>query len=185
MRSNLLNTEEELVQLLKNGDEDAFSEIYNRYWEKLLHVAFFHTHDKQAAEDIVHDVLLSLWMRKSELQIESLNAYLAKAVKFAVFKKIMRGKRRRELLSAQTQPKEVTDIEEKLEAKFLKELLEKTIDCLPEKTQLIFSYSRVEGMSIAEISHKTDLSPKAVEYHITKAIKALRNQLQKIKSFFV
>jgi DNA-directed RNA polymerase specialized sigma24 family protein len=90
MRNNPLATEDELLSRLREGDKEAFSEIYNRYWEKLLAVAFFHTREKQAAEDIVHDVMLSLWTRKSELHIQALNAYLAKAVKFAVFKAIMR-----------------------------------------------------------------------------------------------
>lgn len=185
MQNNSLATEDELLNRLREGDEEAFSEIYNRYWEKLLAVAFFHTREKQAAEDIVHDVMLSLWTRKSELHIQALNAYLAKAVKFAVFKAIMRGKKRREHLSNQEQFLDFSDIEEKLEAKFLNEYFEKTIDHLPGKTKIIFKYSRVEDLTVSEIAHRTDLSPKAVEYHITKALRALREKFQKIKSFFI
>ena len=185
MRNNSLATDDELLDRLREGDEEAFSGIYNRYWEKLLAVAFFHTREKQAAEDIVHDVMLSLWTRKSELHIQALNAYLAKAVKFAVFKAIIRGKKRKEHLSNPERSLDFSGIEEKLEAKFLDEYLQKTIDHLPGKTKLIFKYSRVEDLSISEIAQRTDLSPKAVEYHITKALRALREKLKKIKSFFI
>ena len=38
---------------------------------------------------------------------------------------------------------------------------------------------------IDAIAHRMDLSPKAVEYHMTKALRALKEKLQKIKSFFI
>ena len=180
-----LFTDDELLLCLQKGDEQAFSEIYDRYWEKLLSVAFFHSRDEQASEDIVHDVMLSLWTRRSEIKIESLNAYLAMAVRFSIFKAIGRERRRRELLARQDITVEFADTEEKLEAKFLKESLEETLERLPEKTRLVFKYSRGEGLSVSEIAHKVDLSPKAVEYHITKALRVLRNKLKKIKSFFI
>ena len=185
MRNNSLSSENELLNRLREGDEEAFSEIYNRYWEKLLAVAFFHTREKQSAEDIVHDVMLSLWTRKSELHIEALSAYLAKGVKFAVFKAIMRGKKRRDHLYSQEQSLVVSDIEQKLEAKFFDEHFQKTIDHLPEKTKIIFKYRRVEDLTISQIAQRTELSPKAVEYHITKALRALREKLQKIKILFI
>ena len=72
-----------------------------------------------------------------------------------------------------------------LEAKFFDEHFQKTIDQLPEKTKIIFKYSRVEDLTISQIAQRTELSPKAVEYHITKALRALREKLQKIKILFI
>lgn len=178
-------TEEELLRLLQGGDEKAFTEIYNRYWEKLLAIGYYYSHDKQAAEDMVHEVMISLWTRRSELAIHSLHAYLATAVKFAVFKTIMRNKKKRELLQDRQGVESVSDVTEKLEHRFLQELLQGALEQLPEKTRLVFVYSREYELTISEIAGKMDLSPKAVEYHITKALKALRDSLQKIKSFFV
>lgn len=185
MRNYQMLTEEELVQQLRKGDEKAFAETYNRYWEKLLAIGFYHIRDKEAAEDVVHDVMMSLWTRRNHLKIDTLNAYLATAVKFSVFKAIARDKKKREFLNRQNVSAGVFDIEEKLDAKFLKEYLQTTVERLPEKTKLVFSQSRSEGLTITEIAHKLDLSPKAVEYHITKALRAIRNRLQKIKYFFV
>jgi RNA polymerase sigma-70 factor (ECF subfamily) len=180
-----LLTDDELIQRLQTGEEKAFTEIYDRYWEKLLAIGYYHTRDKQSAEDIVHDVMTSLWTRKADLEIQSINAYLATAVKFAVFKAIARDKKRREILAALHSSEHFSDVEEKLDAKFLQEYLRGELEQLPEKTQLVFNYSRGKELSIAGIAKKTDLSPKAVEYHITKALRALRNKLQKLKPFFI
>ena len=177
--------EDQLVNLLRSGDELAFTEIYNRYWEKLLAIGYYHTQDKQAAEDIVHEVMISLWERKAGLQIQSLQAYLATAVKFSVFKAIARDKRRRDLLAETVTDKHSSDIEDKLNARFLQEYLRGAVEELPAKAKLVFNYSRVDELSIKEIAIKMDLSPKAVEYHMTKALSALRNTLKKIKCFFI
>jgi DNA-directed RNA polymerase specialized sigma24 family protein len=92
-------SDDQLVSRLRLGDEIAFTEIYNRNWEKLLAIGYYHTQDKQTAEDIVHEVMISLWSRKTVLEIRSLQSYLATAVKFAVFKAIARDKRRRNILA--------------------------------------------------------------------------------------
>ena len=178
-------SEEQLIRRLRSGDENAFSEIYNRYWEKLLAIGYYYTKDKQAAEDIVHDVLLGLWTRKADIYIQSLQAYLGTAVKFSVFKAIARDRRRRDFLHKSASDFYVTDIEDKLDARFLQEYLHGAVEDLPEKTRLVFTYSRQEELSVAEISKKMDLSPKAVEYHMTKALRALRNFIQKIKMIFI
>ena len=185
MRNYSTLADNELLQRLVSGDEKAFTEIYNRYWEKLLAVGYYHTHDKQAAEDIVHEVMMSLWSRKKELRIQSLNAYLGTAVKFSVFKAILRDRKRRELLAAEKFPEFISDIEDKLDAKLLHEYFRGAVQELPEKAKLVFNFSRNEELSISEIAHKMDLSPKAVEYHMTKALRALKEKLQKIKSFFI
>src|SRR6476659_7503484 len=99
MRNYASLSENELLHCLQRGDEKAFTEVYNRYWQKLLAVGYAYSHDKQEAEDIVHEVLMRLWIRKHELAINSLEAYLFAAVKFSVFKSVMRNKRRRELLA--------------------------------------------------------------------------------------
>ena len=75
-------------------------------------------------------------------------------------------------------------MEEKLDALFLKDFLNGVVDRLPEKARLVFRYSREDHLSIAEIADKMDLSPKSVEYHMTKALKMLREQIKKFNILF-
>jgi RNA polymerase sigma-70 factor (ECF subfamily) len=178
-------SDDELLRRLRSADEKAFTEIYNRYWEKLLAIGYFHLRNKQAAEDIVHEVMISLWTRRTELSIQSFSSYLATAARFSVFKAIARDKRRRELLNQQAIAEATTETIENLDALFLKEQLNRIIEQLPEKAKLVFTYSRDEELTIAQIAKKIDLSPKAVEYHITKALRTLREALKKIKLLFV
>jgi RNA polymerase sigma-70 factor (ECF subfamily) len=117
--------------------------------------------------------------------IHSLKAYLATAVKFAVFKAIARDKRRRELQQGLSLPTHSNELEEKLDARFLQDYLNGVEEQLPDKSRMVFTYSRAEDLSVKEIATRMDLSPKAVEYHLTKALHALREAVQKLKCLFV
>ena len=174
-----------LIHRLKNGDEKAFTEIYNHYWPRLLAIGYHFTKDKQMAEDIVHDVMLSLWQRKNEVSIESLDAYLATAVKFAVFKMLAKSKRRDEIMDSIPSESSTNNIEQLLDAKFLEDYTNGIIEQMPEKTRLVFELSRHHSASNKEIAQKVNLSGKSVEYHLTKALKLLREKIRQIKMFFV
>lgn len=58
------------------------------------------------------------------------------------------------------------------------EIVEKTLNTLPEQTRRIFEMSRYEYLSVNEISKQLHVSPKTVEYHITKSLKSLRKALK-------
>lgn len=178
-------SDEELVRQVRAGNTDAFTAIYNRYWEQLLALGFYYTHSKPAAEDIVHNVFTGLWTRRKEVAINSLKGYLATVVKFAVFKSIERDRHRRELAQASNPMTQTNELEEKLDARFLQEYLSGMVEQLPDKTRLVFTYSREQELSVKEIATRMDLSPKAVEYHLTKALRALKEAVQKIKLLFV
>lgn len=60
----------------------------------------------------------------------------------------------------------------------VQELIKKTLDKLPEKSSRIFMMSRYEGKSYQTIARETSLSVKSVEFHISKALTALRKDLK-------
>ena len=74
--------------------------------------------------------------------------YLGTAVKYAVFKSIVRSKRRQELLQEQTPLRADTDptTEEQLDARFLKDFLEGVVEKLPEKAKLVFNNELATGL---------------------------------------
>src|SRR5205085_2513651 len=90
-------TDAELMMSLRQGHSYAFTEIYNRYWKKLLAIAYNHSRNKVIAEEIVQEVFISLWNRREALNVDALNAYLATAVRLSVFKQYQRQKRKDEI----------------------------------------------------------------------------------------
>lgn len=169
-----------LTTLLSRGDEAAFTEIYSRYSEKLLAIAYQYTKDKNFAEEIVQEVFSGLWERRSQLKIETLSAYLATAIKFSVFRTVHRQRRRAEIVELNYKVKEADLLEETIHAKFLQEYINGIVEQLPEKCRLVYKYSRNKGLSNAEISEEMEIAEKTVEAHMTKALKALRSNLKEL-----
>ena len=175
MRPYQKYSDAQLLQLLNDSDEEAFTEIYNRYWEQLVDIGYYFTKDKQSVEEIVNDVFMRLWKKPGSLQIRSLREYLGTSVKFGIFKALLKTKRRQTLLKNYSAPTLSIEEEQRIEAKFTEAYINAIVEDLPEKSKLIYKYSREEGMNTSDISKKMKMGQKAVEYHITKTLKVLRN----------
>lgn len=178
MAQTPLSDEHELLERLRQGDHVAFTRLYGHYWKPMLLVAWNHTKDKELAEDIVHEVFMALWEKRDMQQIDSVAGFLTTAVKFSIFKYYQKEQRRRELDRAQAAPVASVDDESMLDARFLSEYLAGVVEELPEKCRIVFQYSREKGLKNAEIAQLLQVSEKAVEANLTRALKTLRKRIQ-------
>jgi len=91
----------DLLTLFNTNDERVLIEIYDRYWDKMLAVAFNRLGNLQEAEECVQDVLCKLWKLRStfSLQNEKLSSYLARAVRNQTFNIIYQNKQKRQKLA--------------------------------------------------------------------------------------
>jgi RNA polymerase sigma-70 factor (family 1) len=177
-------TDEVLLLQLRKGSSSAFEKIYHRYWKQLLAIAFHHVGNKVPAEEAVQEVFTSLWLRREQVVIGALSNYLATAVKFTVFSQLLKDTRRRRLLDQYYSAETEVYSDEWMHARFLEEYLQGVVEQLPEKCRLVFIYSRQEGMTIAEIADKMNISVKTAEAHLTKALSRLRESLKKVYFLF-
>ncbi|WP_227024643.1 RNA polymerase sigma-70 factor [Chitinophaga ginsengisegetis] len=164
---------------LREDKGDAFTEIYDRYWKKLLAIAYHHCRDKVIAEEIVQEVFIGLWNRRKELYIDKVDAYLATAVRLSVFKQYVRQKRRDEIKEQAADPIITTWDEEKIYTRFLQQHINGIVEVLPEKCRLVFKLSREEGLSIPEVAQRMGIAEKTAEAHLTKALKVLKVKLNR------
>lgn len=180
MARKYLHTDEDLLLGLKAGETSALDKIYDKYWESLLAISYKFVKDKAHAEEVVQEVFISLWRRKEQLDIDNFPNYLATAVKFSTFRFLQSTKRRKEIEEA-VYISESVKADDSIEAKFLKEYVDGLVEELPIKCKLVFRLSRDEQMSNQEISEELSITKKAVEWHITNALKAIRKGLNKLK----
>jgi len=72
----------------------------------------------------------------------------------------------------------LADTDDTTAVRFLQQSMQEELKALPEKCRLVFDYSRNKGLSNKEIAQQLNISEKAVEKHITKALQRLRIQLR-------
>lgn len=175
-----------LMQRLAADDAQAFSEIYDLYWERLFVIAYRRLDDKQEAEDVVHDVFTSLWVHRRETVVERLEHYLSAATKYAVLARMRNRRRRKDLLAGMPLGAiSQSSTEERLDHRQLLESLQQAVDRLPERCRLVFRYRREVGMPVREIARVLHISPKTVEHHLSKALRELRFVMRGITSIFL
>ena len=153
-------SDEDLFLLLKQGDHEGYTELFNRYWKKFLAIAYNHVRDKSAAEEIVQEVFISLWNKREDIEVKLMERYLATAVKFCVFNLYYRKNKRMQELVNRMPFQDRYEIEEEIMARFLKEQIDDIVSELPEKCRLVFQYSRELGLKNPEISEKMGISEK-------------------------
>ena len=169
-----------LVAGLRENDGAAFAEIYERYWQRLLEAAYRRLGSREAAEEVVQEVFVSLWQKRHAHPIEQLPNYLLTAVKYRVLDALKHRLTRADYL-ARARP-HLSDqdhsTEETVAAADLSFALLTSLHRLPEHTREVFRLSRLEHQSVPEIAEQLHLSRKTVEYHLTRALKALRVSLR-------
>lgn len=176
--STLLDNE--LIDLLKSGDQTAYTQIYDRYQGLLFVYACKITKDEDEAEDIVQEVFFYLWdKRRTILFKTSLPAYLYSAVRYKYFNLLDHKKVRANYADSLQEFIEKGDVQADhvIREKELTRLIEKEISLLPPKMREIFELSRKEHLSHKEIAEKLNLSEKTVKNQINNALKELRVKL--------
>ena len=75
-------TENNIIESLKSGEEQAFRYIYDKYYGYLCAIAKGYLSDNDAAETVVGDVIYNIWEIRKNLNIHtSLRSYLRRSVK--------------------------------------------------------------------------------------------------------
>jgi RNA polymerase sigma-70 factor (family 1) len=175
------HTDDDLLGLLRNSDQGAFTAIYDKYWHLLLAVAANQLEDVAVAEELVQDIFLDLWQRRATLVLTaSLGTYLAVAMKYRVINIQARRRRDREYAryAADHLPHNDQSTQEWLGFEELKDRLALLVSKLPDRCRLTYQLSREEGLSHREIARSLEISEKAVEHNLTRAMKSLRAGLR-------
>jgi RNA polymerase sigma-70 factor (ECF subfamily) len=168
------HTDDQLLKQLHQSDELAFAEIYNRYWKPLYTSAHNILQVREAAQDAVQEVFISLWKRREAVQVEVLQSYLHQAVRFQVFKAIRAEKTDQDFFTRLAGISKDILIEDPLLFKELEALYHQLIQSLPPDEQEIFLLHRDGGLTYKQIAEQKSISVKTVEKKMSRALKEIR-----------
>ena len=164
-----------------------FNSIYTTYYRRAFLFTLSYVHNDLVAEDIVSEAIIYLWELSKKQEIPSIEAVLityirSKSLNYLKHLQVQenvyqnltdKGQRELEIRISTLEacdPKEVMSEELRSKVKTL-------LAGMPEKTRIAFISDRLDGKSHKEIAEELGISVKGVEYHISKAVKLLRDNL--------
>ncbi|WP_109301985.1 RNA polymerase sigma factor [Aquimarina sp. AU474] len=179
MKNNYPDIEKSLIKGLTNGNEKSYKILFDQYYEWLCNYVYKLCHDSTLSEDLVQNVMLRLWEKKSSLKITtSLKNYLFRSCHNEFLMHLRVQKKEYDALDEikwQTLFDMYDEKEDQREADWNK--LEKAIELLPKKCREVFKLSRIEQKKHKEIAEILGISTKTVEVHISKALRFLKTNV--------
>lgn len=159
-------------------DKDGFEQLFDAYYDELQHFIYFKTSDTEIAEDIVQDAFLKVWEIRSTVRFET-----ARALLYTIAANRFANKYKRQKLKFQLQQTIVEDRtfetpEFEMEVKEFDQKLQQVLAELNEKSRTVFLMNRMDEMTYSEIAKNLNISVKAVEKRMKKALEFVRKEIE-------
>ena len=170
-----------LLAQIRSGDAAAFEQLFHDTYPALVPFAARYVGDKARAEELVQDLFLDLWKTRAEWEVRgTLRGYL-----FGALRNRALNLRRRDaiedgwsidsphdaILALHSTPASVGD---RLIADEERDAVQRAFALLPERCRLAMHLRWRDGMSYAEIADVLGITPKSVENHLARGLKAVR-----------
>ncbi len=174
------HSEKELVLQLQAGSNEAFTQLYDRYYERVLFFARRYV-PEQDAQDVVAETFLQLWRKHSGFtEIAPMVSFLFTITRNRCYDWLRRQNVQQQYAARLTALNEATADDfftEQVRVELIK-LLEQQIALLPEKMQQVFLLSYRDGLKPAKIAELLGISVKTVSNQKLNAVSLLRNALK-------
>jgi RNA polymerase sigma-70 factor, ECF subfamily len=169
-----------IIKGLKQGDTDAFKQIYLTYSPRIFNFCRKLLPDVDDATDVVQKTFTTLWEQRSQIDeskdllkyiygIARFNAY--SAFREHLFHKLSfdRDFENNAHLQANTTDDDTIFNE-------LQNVLTSIIDKLPDKRKEIFKLNRFEGLTYVEIAQKLHISENTVDTQMRKSLDFIKTE---------
>jgi RNA polymerase sigma-70 factor (ECF subfamily) len=173
---------QQLQQRLVKNDEAALKALYNAYADKLFHFAYAIMHSKEMAEEIVEDVFIKIWQKRSHIvTIENLILYLFVTTKNISCNYLRKYNRKKNICLDElslpyyyinASPEDLLITSETLQC------INKAINELPPQCRIIFKLIKEDGLKYKDVAALLNLNIKTIENQMGIALKKLHTSVE-------
>ncbi len=166
-----------ILERIKKGDANAFSEVYDEYSQKIYRYIYFKVPSEQIAEDLTGSTFLKFWeyIGKSEKQVDNLQAFLYSIAHNLIVDYYRQRKESLEIDQAKQIVDEISDkIVNRIEIdQEINKLIEAVSNLSDDYNDIITLYY-IEQYSVKEISKMIGKTENNIRVTLHRAIKALK-----------
>lgn len=177
LKSSSFNIEK-IKKKIGRSDRLAFRKLFNNYYPRLLNYSFVIIKNHESAEDIVLEVLHSIWEKRDKLKwIERFETYLYVCTKNKTLDQIRKNSKFLNVSFSKPHYKEYIT-HQNPEIQYLNMELLDIVDIailnLPEKTRLVYRLIKEDGLKYQEVADVLGVSVKTINNQLVCAVKSVR-----------
>lgn len=181
MNGTTTYSEQELMTLLQQRSEKAFSYLYDNYSAALMGIINSIVQEKESANDVLQEVFVNIWKKISSYDPAKgrLFTWMLNVARNAAIDKI-RSRGHRDSLKNQPFPENVdTNMNRTVTAPDIKDVgLKKILSTLKEEQRVLIDLSYFQGYTHEEISQALSIPLGTVKTRIRSALTQLRNMIR-------
>ena len=174
---------EAIIEGVKNGDMAAFDLVYRAYSKRLYRFVYGIIKTEIDAEEIVQEVFVKIWESHEKIDNFALfDSYLftiAYNSTISLIRKKLSEKKYIQYIKSLQIPPQQKSAEINSDFEILSEKVNGLIGKLPPRQKEVFKLHRENKLTYRQIAEKLNISVNTVENHMSKALKFLRNNLNK------
>ncbi len=170
-----------MIRIWQDGigasDTPSFNSLFRHYYSRLVRFAIQFVHTREAAEEIVSDIFVKVWEKRSTLhEVRNLEVYLYVAVKNGCINYCEKYSVVHLQLDihGETGFHDTANSQKNLEMKELMHRLHMAVEQLPEQCRLIFKMIKEDSLPFREVAEILHISPRTVETQLYRAVKKLK-----------
>jgi len=187
MSLNSNSDQSKLLYELSQGNELAFTKLYNEYKNVVFSTALKITKSRMLAEEVVQDVFLKIWQNHENLAaITNIENYLFIISRNHIFDMIKKIARDTSLVVDSNYINTSTnDTEDAIKDDQYNVILNKIVDQLPPQQQKIYKMAKWDGLSHQKIGEDLGISTETVKKHMAQALKFVRTKISPYMNMFM
>jgi RNA polymerase sigma-70 factor (ECF subfamily) len=170
VRSRNRRTDQELVDAIRLGSEADFSELYNRFFQRIYSYAYLRLRNRADAEEVVQETFLAVFRSIDAYRGQSsLLSWVYGVAKNTVNNHLRRAKahetrleRAESTLVRDAHSLDSYTPEEHLSLRRYEDAIRERLESVPDWHAEVFVLRHVENLSIGEIAHRVSRSNDAV-----------------------
>lgn len=157
--------------------QEEFKNLFEMYFAQVRNYVFYRSGNNELATDIAQETFLKIWEKRNVIQMDKIKGLLFKIANNLFVSHYRKEKRAFEFFNHFQFEGISPSPEEQMTFNQLKENYQIALKGMPEKQRTVFLMSRVENLKYPEIATMTEISVKAVEKRMSKALQYLRKNL--------
>ena len=187
MSLNSNSDQSKLLYELSQGNELAFTKLYNEYKNVVFSTALKITKSRMLAEEVVQDVFLKIWQNHENLAaITNIENYLFIISRNHIFDMIKKIARDTSLVVDSNYINTSTnDTEDAIKDDQYNVILNQIVDQLPPQQQKIYKMAKWDGLSHQKIGEDLGISTETVKKHMAQALKFVRTKISPYMNMFM